>query len=157
MIRGCHGRQARPYGGSLKILVEEADDVAYPAAHQFGPCHRDVHHMGAAPVVAHQVDRLLEALQLGDQPAAVFLYRGRGPWGHGSAETRWGQTHDRSAIEKRSQSVPDSSSLGVAVDEAYRHARLLRISFEYPRAPTATTGPVNKTPTDGRGICNAAG
>jgi hypothetical protein len=46
----------------LIVLVEEADDVAYPIAHQFGPCHHDIHYVGTAPVVTHQVDRLLEAL-----------------------------------------------------------------------------------------------
>src|SRR6185312_11985882 len=46
----------------LIVLVEEAYDVAYPTAHQFGPCHHDVHYVGSAPVVTHQVDRPLEAL-----------------------------------------------------------------------------------------------
>src|SRR6202042_1672256 len=125
VLAGARGRPHLTQIVPPVVLVEEADDVAYPAAHQVGPCHRDVHHMAAAPVVAYQVDRLLEALQLGDQPAAVLLHRGCEPWGQGSAETRWGQTHDGSAIEERSQSVPDSSSLGVAMDEAHRHEGLL--------------------------------
>ena len=45
--------------------------------------------------------------------------------GTGAAETWWGQTHDRPAIEERSQSVPDGSGLGITVDEAHSHALLL--------------------------------
>src|ERR1700752_1720846 len=62
ILAGSRGRPHLYAIVPLIVLVEEADDVAYPTAHQFGPCHHDVHYVGSAPVVTHQVDRPLEAL-----------------------------------------------------------------------------------------------
>src|SRR5277367_5015624 len=52
------------------------------------------------------------------------------------AVNRGGQANDGSAIEERSQSIPYGSGLGVAVDEAHRHALLLCIKLEHRWWPT---------------------
>jgi hypothetical protein len=66
------------------VRIEQPDDIAGPATYQLRAVHHHVDHVAAAPVVADQVDRAVDARQLVFQPVPV------GGEGGGEAVGKWG-------------------------------------------------------------------
>ena len=103
------------------LRVGGTGDVGDPRADEVGAGGGQALDVPAAPVVADQVDRPVERLQLGDQPGQVVVGRRREVGIDGRAETGRRQRHDVVAPEHGPQRVPDGRGLGVAMDEHDGH------------------------------------
>ncbi len=77
--------------------------------------------MPAAPVVADQIDRAVDLLQLGLEPVAVLEERRAETVGQRRAETRRREQHHVVATQYGHQRAPDRGRLGIAVHEHRRH------------------------------------
>ncbi len=106
------------------VGVEDAEDVTDPAPHQVGPGHHGVQHVPAAPVVADEVDRPLDRLQLGDEPVAVLRDGGAPPVRHRCPEPGRSEPQrlvDPELGEPFDQRVPEGGGFRVAVHEYHCH------------------------------------
>lgn len=108
------------------VGVEHAEDVAGPAAHQFGSMHHHVHHMAATPIVTDEVDRFVDVLELALEPVAVGNEGRREVVGQRRTESRRGQSHHIRAPEGLDQWVPDRVSLRIAMHQDNRHGSFVR-------------------------------
>jgi hypothetical protein len=104
---------------------KDAEGIRGPAADQVRPPHRNLHDVGAAPVVADEVDRPPELLQTGNQPIAISVDGRLEALGCGDAEPRRGEREGIDPAQLRQQRPPHRGVLRVAVDEdqggAVRH------------------------------------
>jgi hypothetical protein len=76
--------------------------------------------------VADEVDRLVDALELADEPVDVGLLGGVEARRHRAAEAGKRGRHDVRALEVTTERVPEAMGVGHAMNEYGRHAAVLR-------------------------------
>ena len=85
--------------------------------------------MPAAPVVADEIDRFVEDLQLRLEPVPVGQLRGREVGRQRGAEAGWRKQHHVVATEFCDQRAPDRRRLRIAVHEHHCHGAIVTYGF----------------------------
>jgi hypothetical protein len=120
--------------------VDDVRDVGCPRPHwrRVG-AHHPVREAGT-PVVAHQIDRLVETAQLAGEPLGVGILGGYEPVRQRAAETRELES-GRWPVEFCTQRVPQGGGLGHAMDED-DHAGTLDLVVSTTITPAISSRPL---------------